>query len=320
MTLALLPSLRASGFRYRPRLDLHHPGLRQAARLAGWVLVYVGVSQVSYFVVTRLATRDIAFTTYSNAYQLFQLPHAIIAVSLITALLPRMSAHAADSRLDLVRDDLSLGLRMSAVILVPAAFGMLALSRPLAVTLFAHGATSVSDAARIGAALAAFAVALLPFSAFQLQLRAFYAMADSRTPALVMCVVAAVNIAGGLLFASLMPGRDRAVALALAFALSYAVGAGICFRLLRRRLHGVEGARLLRTLARAGVAAALAAGIAYGMAALFASVLGSGFGGSVVGLIVGGLLGIAFYGVAAYRMTEELRAVTTLASVRFRRS
>ncbi len=96
MTIALLPSLRASGFRYRPRLDLRHPGLRQAVRLAGWVLVYVAVSQLSYFVVTRLATGTVAFTTYSNAYQLFQLPHAIIAVSLITALLPRMSSHAAD--------------------------------------------------------------------------------------------------------------------------------------------------------------------------------------------------------------------------------
>jgi putative peptidoglycan lipid II flippase len=319
MTLALLPSLHASGFRYRPRLDLHHPGLRQAGRLASWVFVYVGVSQLSYFVVTRLATRDVAFTTYSNAYQLFQLPHAIIAVSLITALLPRMSSHAADARLDLVREDLSLGLRMSAVILVPAALGMLALAQPLAVTLFAHGATSVSDASRIGAALAAFSFALLPFSAFQLQLRAFYAMADSRTPALVMCAVAAVNIASGLLFATLMPSRDRAVALALAFALSYAVGAAICFRLLSRRLHGVEGARLARTLARAGVAAALAAGIAYGMATLFRSVLGSGFSGSVVGLIVGGLLGIGFYAFAAFRMTEELRSVTTLASVRFRR-
>ena len=83
------------------------------------IAYYVIVSQLSYFVVTRLATGKVAFTTYSNAYQLFQLPHAIIAVSVITALLPRMSSHAADARLDLVRGDLSLGLRMSAVVLVP---------------------------------------------------------------------------------------------------------------------------------------------------------------------------------------------------------
>ena len=251
MTVALLPSLRASGFRYRPRLDLRHPGLRQAVRLGGWVLVYVAASQLSYFVVTRLATGPVAFTTYSNAYQLFQLPHAIVAVSLITALLPRMSSHAADDRLDLVRSDLSLGLRMSAVVLVPAALGLFALARPLAITLFAHHATTVSDANRIGAALAAFALAVIPFSAFQLQLRAFYAMADSRTPAFVMCAVAVVNIASGLVLANVLPSRERAVALALSFALSYAVGAAVCFRLLQpptarrggpaHRAHGRAG-------------------------------------------------------------------------------
>ena len=319
MTLALLPSLRASGFRYRPRLDLRHPGLRQAMRLASWVLVYVAVSQLSYVVVTRLATSTVSFTTYSNAYQLFQLPHAIIAVSLITALLPRMSAHAADNRLDLVRGDLSLGLRMSAVVLIPAAMGLFVLGQPLAVAIFAHGQTSVSDAGRIGGALAAFAVALVPFSAFQLQLRAFYAMADSRTPSLVMCAVAAVNISTGLILANVLPDRDRAVALALAFALAYAAGATVCFRLLTRRLGGVEAKRLRRTVARAVVAGAIAAAIAYGVAQLMRSLLGHGVVGSLLGVILGGLVGGAFYAVAAWRMTEELRGVTTLAVARFKR-
>lgn len=319
MTLALLPSLRASGFRYRPRLDLRHPGLRQAIRLGGWVLVYVAASQLSYFVVTRLATGPVAFTIYSNAYQLFQLPHAIVAVSLITALLPRMSSHAADDRLDLVRSDLSLGLRMSAVVLVPAALGLFVLSRPLAITLFAHHSTSVADATRIGAALAAFAAAVLPFSAFQLQLRAFYAMADSRTPAFVMCAVAGVNIASGLLLAYALPDRERAVALALSFALAYAVGAAICFRLLRRRLQGVEGPRILRTLARAAVAGAIAAAIAYALSTVLRGAVGHGVAGSLLGVVVGALVGGAFYLAAAWRMTDELRGVASLIGGRVRR-
>jgi putative peptidoglycan lipid II flippase len=319
MTLALLPSLRASGFRYRPQLDLHHPGLRRAVRLAGWVLVYVAVSQLSYFVVTRLATGTVAFTTYSNAYQLFQLPHAIIAVSLITALLPRMSSHAADLRYDLVRGDLSVGLRMSAVVLVPAALGLFALARPLAIAVFAHGAASVSDGARIGSTLAAFAVALIPFSAFQLQLRAFYAMADSRTPALVMCCVAAVNIVAALAFSALFSRNDRAVGLALALALAYAVGAAICFRILGRRLGGVDGWRVMRTVVRAAVGGAIGAGIAYAICAALRGALGHGVAGSLVGVLLGAVVGGTVYTAAAWRMTEELRGVAQLAAGRIRR-
>jgi putative peptidoglycan lipid II flippase len=208
---------------------------------------------------------------------------------------------------------------MSAVVLVPAALGLFALSRPLAITLFAHHSTSIADATRIGAALAAFAAAVLPFSAFQLQLRAFYAMADSRTPAFVMCAVAAVNIASGLILANVLPGRERAVALALSFALAYAVGAAICFRLLSKRLHGVEGPRITRTVARSAVAGVIAAGIAYAISTGLRAAVGQGVAGSLLGVVVGAAVGGSFYLAAAWRMTDELRGVTTLIGGRFRR-
>jgi putative peptidoglycan lipid II flippase len=230
-----------------------------------------------------------------------------------------MSSHAADERLDLVRSDMSLGLRMSAVVLVPAALGLFALARPLAVTLFAHHATTVADATRIGAALAAFAAAVLPFSAFQLQLRAFYAMADSRTPAFVMCGVAVVNIVSGLVLANVLPDRQRAVALALSFALAYAFGAAVCFRLLRRRLGGVDGPRIGRTVVRAAVGGGIAAAIAYAISTVLRSAVGHGVFGSLLGVLAGALVGGAFYLFAAWRMTEELPAVVSLIGGRVRR-
>src|SRR3954454_24865846 len=249
----------------------------------------VVTSQISYFVVTRLATGGVAYTTYFNAFQLFQLPHAIIAVSVITALLPRMSRHAAEARLDLVRDDLSTGLRLAAVIIVPAALGLLVLATPICVAIFAHGAASVHDAERIGAALSAFAVALVPFSSFQLQLRAFYALADSRTPAMVNLAVAGTNIVTGLLLAALLPERQRAVALALAFALAYLVGSIVCSRLLLRRLPGLDSARILRPLARTAVAGTLAALLALAVSRGVMALAGTGSAGSLAGVAAGGL-------------------------------
>lgn len=320
MTLALLPSLRASGFRYRPRIDLRHPGLRSAARLAGWVLLFVVTNQVALTVVTRLASAAVAYTTWSYAYQLFQLPHAIIAVSVITALLPRMSRHAAENRRDLVREDLSTGLRLAAVVIVPAAFGLLALSTPICVAIFAHGATSVSGASRIGAALAAFAVALVPFSSFQLQLRAFYALADSRTPTLVNFAVAGTNIAVGVLLSVLLPEHSRAVALALAFAAAYLVGSLVCSRLLVRRLDGLDAPRILRTVSRAAVAGAIAAVVAFVLSAVVRSVVGSGSAGSLLAVGVAGLVGVGLYGLIAVRMRiTELTSLTGTVRRRFGR-
>jgi putative peptidoglycan lipid II flippase len=303
MTLALFPYLRATGFRYRPRLDLRHPALRQAGRLAGWMLVFVGVNQVAYLVVARLATSSkTTYTAYTNAYQLFQLPHAIVAVSVITALLPRMSGHAAEGRDDLVRADLSRAMRLSFVAIIPAAFGLLVLSRPISVALFAHHNTTVHGATEIGSTLTAFAVAIVPFSTFQLTLRAFYARHDSRTPALVASALAATNIIGGYALASLLPIGHRGVALASAFAISYIVGATILVVLLRRQIGGLDGPRVLRLVARTTVASGIAALIAALLSSVIHSAVGGGPLGSLTSVVVGGGVGIVVYALAASRM------------------
>ena len=111
-----------------------------AAPLFGYILT----TQVSFLVVQNVAnaasvrpgTPYDSFSAYSYAWQLFQLPYAIVGISVITALLPRMSAHAAERRYSLVRDDFSTGVRLSSVIVVPAALLLIVLGGPLAEFLF----------------------------------------------------------------------------------------------------------------------------------------------------------------------------------------
>ena len=64
---------------------------------------------------------------YDNAFLLFMLPHSLVAVSLVTALFTRMSMSAADDRIDDVRADLSLGLRVTGLATVLSATAFLAL-------------------------------------------------------------------------------------------------------------------------------------------------------------------------------------------------
>jgi putative peptidoglycan lipid II flippase len=320
MTIGLLPSLRAVGFRYRPTLDLRHPALRQAGRLASWTLLYVAVTQLGYLVIVRLSSGKTAYTVYTYGYQIFQLPHAIIAVSVITALLPRMSAHAADGRRDLVREDLSTGMRLTAVALVPAALALLALGRPIGVAIFNHGAVGYSDALRIGDVLAAFALALLPFSLFQLQLRAFYAHQDSRTPALVNVGVVATNVVAALALSQVMSGANRAVALAFAFAISYVVGAAVSTLLLRRRLGGIDGTRIARLVTQVTVAGGLGAVTASVVAAGVRGLLGHGSLGSGIAVVLAcGIGGVVYVAVVLRMRLPELSALAGTLRNRFAR-
>ncbi|MEO6713153.1 MAG: murein biosynthesis integral membrane protein MurJ [Mycobacteriales bacterium] len=321
MTLVLLPALRASGFRWRWRFDWQHAGLRSAVRLAGWVFLYVAANQLAYVVVVGLA-KDAGnrYNVYFNAFQLFQLPHAIITVSVITALLPLMSRHAADGRLSALRDELSRGLRISLALVVPAAVAYVALARPIAVLLFSHGKSTEADAVLLGRVLTGFAIGLACFTAFQLQLRGFYALHDTRTPALINIAVNAVMVAVDLALFALLDGDARVVGLAVGYASSYAAGIVISTAVLRRRLGGIDGAHVLRQLVRVAVAALLAAGPAYALSRIAQALAGTGVGGSAIAVVAGVLTLAAAYVVLARRLRiREIDDLARLATTRFGR-
>ena len=103
------------------------------------------------------------YSAYSIAWQLFQLPYAIVGISVITALLPRMSEHASARRYSLVRDDFSIGVRLASVIVVPAAIYLGVLGGPLAEVLFSYGSTSATHARYVGEVFGLFALGLVPY-------------------------------------------------------------------------------------------------------------------------------------------------------------
>jgi putative peptidoglycan lipid II flippase len=104
--------------------------------MAGPLFGYTITTAAAFLVVQNVANKASVhaafdgFSTYSYAWQLFQMPYAIIGISVITALLPRMSAHAAERRFALVRDDFSTGVRLSSVIVVPGALLLAVLGAP----------------------------------------------------------------------------------------------------------------------------------------------------------------------------------------------
>jgi putative peptidoglycan lipid II flippase len=260
MTVALWPSLRSLGYRLHVRLDWRHEAVRRLVRLAAWVALYVAANQLAYVVIIVLNNRfEAGPQIYATAFTVFQLPHAIFAVSIFTALLPGMSERWSTGHPDGVRALVSRGLRDTAVVILPAAVGLIVLAEPISRLLFEHGEAIPRDSVAIARTLQGFAAGLLFFSTFQLLTRTFYAMQDTRTPALVNVVAGVVNVGAALAYVELLELGLRGMA--LAHATSYAVGASVLLLLLRRRLGQIGAARILRTSAKAA-AAAVASGVA----------------------------------------------------------
>ncbi|MFE1024743.1 murein biosynthesis integral membrane protein MurJ [Streptomyces sp. NPDC058818] len=310
--LAMIPYLRETGFRIRPRFDWKGHGLGKAITLAKWTVLFVLANQAGAMIVIQLSTAagkaspvdGTGFAAYANAQLIWGLPQAIITVSLMAALLPRISRSASENDSGAVRDDISQGLRTTAVAIVPVSFGFVALGIPMCTLMF--GSSGTSEATNMGFMLMAFGLGLIPYSVQYVVLRAFYAYEDTRTPFYNTVIVAVFNAAASALCFFLLPARWAVVGMAASYGLAYVIGVGIAWRRLRKRLGGdLDGARVLRTYARLCIASVPAALLSGAACYAISRALGQGVLGSFAALLAGGLLLFGVFFVAARRMRIE---------------
>jgi len=300
-TAALIPFLRRVGFRWHPRFDFRRTEVTEIRRMAGPLFGYILTTQVAFLVVQNVANAASnhasydGFPAYSYAWQLFQLPYAVVGISVITALLPRMSAHASEKNYALVKSDFSGGVRLSSVIVVPAALILAVLGPALAEALLGYGSTSVAEARYIGLVFGVFSLGLVPYMMFQLMLRVFYAMHDSRTPMYIGVAVMATNIAGSLLALAVLPAGHVVEGVAAAFGLANVVGTVISWRILSRRLHGLAGRQIAGSLTRMHLAAIPGLFFALAASLMVGVILPPGPAFGIVTVIIGGSGALLLY-------------------------
>jgi putative peptidoglycan lipid II flippase len=302
MAAVNLPFLRRLPGRLRAHLDLSHPAVRKVARLSAWMLLYVAVNTLGFGVSFYLANaKQGGPTAYVTAFAFFQLPYGIAAVSIITALVPRLAARHVDRDTQGFGAAVAGGLRTTALLMLPATAAYLVLARPLIQVLLEHGVVGRASVGLVASTLQLFAVGLLPFAAFLLFARAFYARQDTRTPALVNVVENAVTIA---LDFALFPGLDVR-GLALAHSLGYVAGAIMMGWLLARRVGGLQLTRTVREVAKVALASGAAAAVMVVVANACAGLAAEGDLGALVQLAAGGAAGLAAFLAAARALAVQ---------------
>ncbi|AGZ46836.1 murein biosynthesis integral membrane protein MurJ [Actinoplanes friuliensis] len=261
----LLPALRKVGFAWRWKWAPRALGLGEVGRLAGWMLCYVGANQLAVFVVVRVLNgvsgkNNASVLAFNNVYLLTMMAHGIIGVSVMTALLPKMSAAAAEGRFADVSADLSRGIRLTTTALAPIAVAYGVLGVPIAVTLFQGGAFTYQDAFNTGTVLVVASFAVIPLSISYLCTYAFYALQGNKTVALINIPVVLLRIAGYFVLAEILSDSFAAAGMTAANAVSYLLSAVISLAVLRRRIGRLNLGSVAKGLMKVLVAAAVAAG------------------------------------------------------------
>jgi putative peptidoglycan lipid II flippase len=311
MALALIPAVARSGAHLRFNPDFKHPAVKQLRSLSGWALGYVAANQVAILVIQYLVKPgDGDQDAYTKAFTLFVLPHGLLAVSIATTFLPLMSRAIKQRDKSRLIDQTALGVRVIALLTIPAAFLLFTLRRPIIGAAFQHGEFTAADALLTSRALAGFALGLGGFSVYLFVLRAFYAHQDARTPFVINLFENVLNI----VLAVLLVDRYGVLGLGLAFGLAYVIAALWALQILSYKVAGFPLRGVLGALTRITLAGVVMAEVTWVVARLVGSNVGLG---ALVRVSVSSVVGMAVYlGLLAAMRSPELHELTT----RLRRS
>jgi putative peptidoglycan lipid II flippase len=265
--------MRRLGYEFHPSLYLRHPGVVRVAKLALPVIFGLGLPQIDV-IVNRWFASFVSPSAPANlnfANRLMQVPLGIFAQAAGTAILPMLAAYAARSAFDDMRSGVSYGLRAIMVESIPATVFLIVMADPLVRTLYMGGEFRPSSVAPVAILLIWYSVGIFAWAGQRIVAPGFFAMQDTLTPVLVGTVSTVIFIPLNMILMKSMGAPGIALATTIGISIHFF---GMTW-VLRRRLHGLEGGKVLRTVSRSVIAAVAMAVVCLGVRIGMARVVGS---------------------------------------------
>ncbi len=239
MAIALLPAIRRAGIVLRWDFRPRHPAVRSVIRLSGWTVGFAIANQVSLLIVLTLARGAGvgAVSAYQYAFIFFQLPYGLIAVSIMTAVLPELATAARNGDDQMYIAKFREGLSLLLTFMVPAAGAYLFLGTPLIEILLQRGEFDAAATEETARMLLGFSVGLPAFAIFLYCVRAFHARRNTRTPFYLNVFENVLNV---VLVVPLVAVLET-TGLAMAYSVAYWAAAALALFVLQRQVRGLIG-------------------------------------------------------------------------------
>ncbi|MEY6435809.1 murein biosynthesis integral membrane protein MurJ [Corynebacterium pseudotuberculosis] len=247
--LIMIPPIRKAGISLKPLWGID-ARLKQFGGMATAIIVYVAISQVGYMLTTRIASfsDEGAPNIYQQHWLLLQVPYGIIGVTLLTAIMPRLSRNAADGDDKAVVRDLIVGSKLTYIALIPIVIFFTAYGERIGLGLFAYRRFDAESATILGWTLSFSAFTLLPYALVLLHLRVFYAREEAWTPTFIIAGITGTKIVLSVIAPYAATDSSRVVILlGAANGFGFVAGAIIGAMLLRRKLGNLGGREVLKT-------------------------------------------------------------------------
>ena len=246
--LILFPVIIKSGVKLSLNFNWRNTQIIKSFKLAGWSFLYALISQLSYLVTINIATTaavrsaadgvatGVGYTPYANAYLILILPHSIVTVSIVTALLPRLSNLVIDKKQGEITSAMNMAMRLIGIFTVPAALLFLVFGEVISKVLYFG--ISTDDANYLGLTLSAFALGLIPVSINLVLLRGLNAFENLRSQVIGNLIMNIISVVLSMAAAVYLEPKWVTVGLAAIFTVHYFIGTAISFYLIKR--HNID--------------------------------------------------------------------------------
>ncbi len=292
-----LPALPRYRARYFPTWGLRDPSVHQVWRMMLPRIFGVAAVQFNFVITNNLASglEVGAVSILLYAWMIVLLPN-VLAQAVGTTAFPTFSEQSAQQDFAALRKTVAQMLRVVTAVMLPASVGLAVLGRPLVALAFERGAFSAGSTEGVAWALACFAVGLVGHGAIEILARAFYALHDTWTPALMAVGAVAVNVALGLTLPGVFVriGWPSYAGLALANGIAALAEMVALLWLLGPKVRGLAFAPLLTQGARVLLASLGMGVVVWGWLQLApASPWVQSLGGIALGVVAYGALALA---------------------------
>lgn len=272
-----VPALLYVGMSFRPKWDLHDPGVRKVATLVAPVILGLSIQQINAIILPRsiasmLGSGSTMIIEYSN--RLMQVPVAIFASGMAIALLPTLSALAAEGKIAELRERLSLSLRTELMLALPSAVLLFVLAKPIVRLFYQHGAFTATQTDRVAYALLFYCPGIIGMSAQQIVSRGFYALQDTISVVVLGLIGFASYFVAAFFFLRVVPLDLGAPAAATSVAAL--LNGTLLLAALGRRIGAVEDRESLVSLGKCAVAAAAMGGAVFAIVVGWENAIGVG--------------------------------------------
>ena len=259
---SMVPAIRRAGINLRPLWGFDDR-LKQFGGMASAVVLYVAISQIGFIFATRVSSHwDVAGPAIVNqAWNLLQLPYGVLGVTVLTAIMPRLSRNAANDDTPAVVDDLGTATRLTMIALVPVVLFLTVAGPQVGELLFGYGHFGHDNAHRLGEAVSWSAFALIPYALVLIHLRVFYAREQAWTPTWIILGITAVKILVCAIAPMLVRPDQIVMVLSMATGLGFLTGAIVGGWLLHRSLGDLRMSNVGRTVTRVVLASVAGAAV-----------------------------------------------------------